>query len=512
MAQHPIFPGPGRAALLAPLLLAPLLLTACAVGPNYHRPPLSASASYGAEAISPEPTLPAASTGARPQLVSGMDIPAQWWRVFHSSDLDALVERALANSPTVKAAQAALRSAREQVIAQRGYYYPSLSASIQPTHQDFAKTLSSQTARGNDIYDLTTTQVSVSYAPDLFGANARAVETLVAEQDQQRFELAAARLTLASNVVAAALQDALLRAQIEQTQVIVRDQQLTFASFERLYQLGQASKAELASQKALLAQTEASLPPLVKQFRINRDLLSALVGRTPGEPLDVRFDLSALTLPEPLPLSLPAQLVEHRPDVRMAEAQLHAASAQIGVAEAARWPSLQIDASAGSAALRLAPQFGAAENFWNIAATLTQPIFEGGTLLHHQRAAEAAYDQAAQQYQATVVGAFQNTADVLHALWTDADGLRAAEDAARASDASLEIARRQLGLGDVSRLAVLSAEQADDQARLALLQARANRYADAAALFQALGGGWWNDGPPSTTMPPPAGRPRSPAR
>ena len=499
MMRRPALSILGRASLIAPLFLA-----ACAVGPNYHRPVLSASASYGAEAVSPAPSLPAASPDERPQLVSGMDIPAQWWRVFHSADLDALVERALKNSPTVKAAQAALRSAREQVIAQRGFYYPSVSASVQSSHSDFAKTLSSPLQSNASIYDLTTTQVSVSYAPDLFGANARAVETLVAQQDQQRFELEATRLTLASNVVAAALQDALLRAQIEQTQAIIQDQRQTYASFERQYQLGQASKADLAAQKALLAQTEATLPPLVKQFRINRDLLSALVGRTPGETLDVRFDLNALRLPEPLPLSLPAQLVEHRPDVRMAEAQLHAASAQIGVAEAARWPNLQIDANAGSAALRLAPQFGAAENFWSIAATLTQPIFEGGTLLHRQRAAEAAYDQAAQQYQATVVGAFQNTADVLHALWTDADGLRAAEAAAQASDASLDIARRQLALGDLSRLAVLSAEQADDQARLALLQARANRYADAAALFQALGGGWWNG-----EAPPPAAKSRA---
>jgi len=435
-------------------------------------------------------------------LVSGQDIPAQWWRVFHSDDLDALVERALANGPTVKAAQAALRSAREQVTAQRGFYYPSVSASLQPSHSEFAKTLSSQTASGSDIYDLTTTQVSVSYAPDLFGANARAVESLVAQRDQQRFELEATRLTLASNVVLAALQDALFRAQIDQTKAIIQDQQLTFASFARQFELGQTSKADLAAQKALLAQTQASLPPLEKQFRINRDLLSALVGLTPGERLDVQFDLRSLNLPEPLPLSLPAQLVEHRPDVRIAEAQLHAASAQIGVAEAARWPNLQIDANAGSAALRLTPQFGTAENFWNIAATLTQPIFEGGTLLHRQRAAEAAYDQAAHQYQATVVGAFQNTADVLHALWTDADALRAAQSAAEASDASLAIARRQLGLGDLSRLAVLSAEQADAQARMALLQAQANRYADTVALFQALGGGWWNAAGPAPAAKP----------
>jgi NodT family efflux transporter outer membrane factor (OMF) lipoprotein len=293
-------------------------------------------------------------------------------------------------------------------------------------------------------------------------------------------------------VVLAAIQDALLRDQIEATRAIVNDQRQTLASFEKQYALGQASKADVAAQEALLAQTEATLPPLIKAFEINRDLLSALVGRTPGEPLEVRFDFQSLTLPDRLPLSLPAQIVEHRPDVRLAEAQLHAASAQVGVAAAARWPNLEIDASAGSAALRLIPAFTSASNFWSIAGTLTQPVFQGGTLLHRERAAKAAYDQAAAQYQETVVGAFQNTADVLHALATDADAQRAAETAEAASRRSLDIAKRQLDLGDVSRLTELAAEQTEAQARLALLQARANRYSDVAALFQALGGGWWN--------------------
>lgn len=471
------------------ILLAPLLLAACAVGPNYHRPVLPPTAGYGAAAA---PPAGASQNESEPRLVSGQDVPAAWWRVFRSAELDALVDQALANSPTVKAAQAALRSAREQVIAQRGAYYPSISASVQPSHQDFAKTLASPLQSNANIYDLTTTQVSVSYTPDIFGANARAVESLAAQQDQQRFQLEATRLTLASNVVAAAIEDALLRAEISETQTIIRDQRQTLASFQRQYQLGQASEADLAAQKALLAQSEAALPPLEKQFRVNRDLLAALMGRTPAEPVEVRFELDSLSLAEPLPLSLPARLVQQRPDVRIAEAQLHAASAEVGVAEAARWPNLEIDAAAGSAALRVVPQFDTASNFWSIAATLTQPIFEGGTLLHRQKAAEAAYDQAAAQYQATVVGAFQNTADVLHALRTDADALRAAETAEAASGSSLQIARRQLGLGDVSRLSVLAAEQTDAQARLALLQARASRYADAAALFQALGGGWWH--------------------
>jgi NodT family efflux transporter outer membrane factor (OMF) lipoprotein len=440
--------------------------------------------------------------GRRTQLVSGLDIPAQWWRIFHSAELDALVGQALKNSPTLEAAQQALRAAQEQVKAQQGAFYPSVSASLQPSHQAFAETLSSPLQSGNSIYNLTTTQVSVSYTPDLFGANRRAVESLVAQADQQRFELEAARLTLASNVVLAAIQDASLRAQIDETQAIIQEQRQTLASFRRQFQLGQVSKADLAAQEALVAQSQAALPPLEKAFRINRDLLSALMGRTPGEPLDVRFDLLSLTLPEQLPLSLPAQLVEHRPDVRIAEAELHAASAQVGVAVAARWPNLQIEDNAGSAALGLVPSFSSAANFWNVAATLTQPVFQGGTLLHRQRAAEAAYREAAAQYRATVVGAFQNTADVLHALWTDADALRADQVAETASRKSLDIARRQLGLGDVSPLMVLNAEESDHQAQLTLLQARASRYADVAALFQALGGGWWSS---DTSASRPAG-------
>jgi len=493
---------PVRTAVRLAALAGPLLLAACVVGPNYHRPALSTAASYGQTAVSP-PAMPLGSgDGRRTQLVSGLNIPAQWWRIFHSAELDALVGEALKNSPTLEAAKQALRAAQEQVKAQQGAFYPSVSASLQPSHQAFAETLSSPLQSGNSIYNLTTTQVSVSYTPDLFGANRRAVESLVAQADQQRFELEAARLTLASNVVLAAIQDASLRAQIDETQAIIQEQRQTLASFRRQFQLGQVSKADLAAQEALVAQSQAALPPLEKAFRINRDLLSALMGRTPGEPLDVRFDLLSLTLPEQLPLSLPAQLVEHRPDVRIAEAELHAASAQVGVAVAARWPNLQIEDNAGSAALGLVPSFSSAANFWNVAATLTQPVFQGGTLLHRQRAAEAAYREAAAQYRATVVGAFQNTADVLHALWTDADALRADQVAETASRKSLDIARRQLGLGDVSPLMVLNAEESDHQAQLTLLQARASRYADVAALFQALGGGWWSS---DTSASRPAG-------
>ena len=471
----------------AAALIATLLLAACTVGPNYRRPALATTAGYGAAAAPP------ASDDTQPTLDAGADVPAQWWEVYHCAELDALVALALKHNSTIDAARAALRAAQEQVRAQRGASYPQVTGSLQPSRQQFANTLASPLANNEELYSLTTTQVAVSYSPDLFGGNRRAVESLQAQADQQRFELEAARLTLASNVVVAAIQDALLRAQIDQTHAIIDDNREALASFERQLKAGQVSTADLAAQQAALAQAQAALPPLEKSYRINRDLLAALVGRTPGEPVEVRFDLASLTLPEQLPISLPAQLVEHRPDVRIAEEQLHAASAQIGVAKAARLPNIELTATAGSAALALVPEFGSASDFWSLAATLTQPIYDGGTLLHRQRAAEAAYDQAAAQYQGTVVGAFQNTADALQAIWADGEALRTAEAADAATRRSLDIARRQLAAGQGTALAVLSAEQADHQSRLATLQARAGRYDDVAALFQALGGGWWND-------------------
>jgi NodT family efflux transporter outer membrane factor (OMF) lipoprotein len=472
----------------AAALIAPLLLAACTVGPNYQRPALGPNAGYGAAATPP------ARPDSGPTLVAGADVPAQWWQVYRCAELDALVSLALKHNSTIDAARAALRAAQEQVRAQRGASYPQITGGLQPTRQKFADTLASPLSNNEELYSLTLTQVAVGYSPDLFGANRRAVESLRAQADQQRFELGAARLTLASNVVVAAIQDALLRAQIDETRAIIDDNRRTVASFERQLKAGQVSTADLAAQQAALAQAQAALPPLEKAYRLNRDLLAALVGRTPGEPVEVRFDLAALTLPDRLPLSLPAQLVEQRPDVRIAEEQLHAASAQIGVAKAARLPNIELSASVGSAALALVPAFGPASDFWSLTATLAQPIYDGGTLLHRQRAAEAVYDQAAAQYQGTVVGAFQNTADALQAIWTDGEALRTADAAGEASRRSLEIARRQLTAGQGTALAVLSAEQADHQSRLARLQAQASRYDDVAALFQALGGGWWNDG------------------
>ncbi len=478
-------------ARLRPFLLVPIAaasLSACAVGPNFHRPQIMPGDGYGEIATSP----PEASTASL-KLNAAVRLPHAWWRNFGSAKLDALVEESLQRNPTLAAARAALRSAKELQWAQWGAYLPQVSASVQPSHQYFAHTLASPTQSGKSVYDLNTSQVSVAYVFDLFGANARAVEAAKAGTDQARYELEAARQTLAANVVLTAVTDAALSQEIEETKGVIAAQRRVLASTERLHGLGQASDADLAAAAAAMAQAEAALPPLEKQYRINRDLLAALMGHTPAEAPEVRFELSDFSLPAELPLSLPARLVRQRPDVRLAEAQLHYASAEVGVAMAARLPNISLDAAAGAAALKLTPDFNSATSFWSVAGTVTQPIFSGGSLWRRQRAAEASLDQAKNQYRAAVIAAFPSTADALHAVWKDDRAAQSAAASNAATERAYAIAQRQLGLGDLSETSVWASEQAARQARIALIQARANRLSDVVALYQALGGGWTGD-------------------
>jgi NodT family efflux transporter outer membrane factor (OMF) lipoprotein len=248
----------------------------------------------------------------------------------------------------------------------------------------------------------------------------------------------------------------------------------------------------VVAQEAAMAQMQATLPTLEKQLAQQRDLLTRLTGRFPSEEITEQFDLSSLELPQELPVSIPSKLVEQRPDVRSAEEQMHAAGAQIGVAIANRLPDITLSANSGTSATAITQLLTPGTGFWALAANVAQPIFQGGTLLHRQRAAEAACEQAAAQYRSTVLTAFQNVADVLHAIQSDAEAVKAGVTAEHAAAESLAIARRQLELGDISYLALLNAEQTYQQASINLVQALSNRYADTAALFQALGGGWWN--------------------
>ena len=481
-----------RAARIAMAVLI-ACAAACAVGPNFKRPAAPDAKGYG-RVSEQEQTAGIDTAGGEAQhFVASLDIPSQWWTLFRSPELNRLVEQALSANPNVGAAQAALRQSHELYLAQRTSFFPNVQGSFSGSRAEFpTNTLTSPTVASSATYSLYTAQLTLSYAPDIFGATRRQVEIAKAQEASERFQLEAAYLTLSSNVVVTAIQEASLRGQIAATQRLLQlEHQLTgFVQQQRL--LGTASDLDLLAQQTLEAQTAQTLPPLQKQLGLARDALTALIGRLPSNEPDETFRLDDLTLPTELPVSLPSKLLDQRPDVRQAEENLHMASAAVGVAIGDLLPQFAINADVGSSALSLGKLFTPYTGFWDAGASLTQTLFDAGALIHKKRAADAALDQAAAQYRAAVILACQNVADTLRALQSDADALEASAQAERAAKKSFDLAQKQRALGAISLVTVLNAEQAYQQAAVGLVQARANRYADTAALFQALGGGWWN--------------------
>jgi NodT family efflux transporter outer membrane factor (OMF) lipoprotein len=472
--------------------IALLMSSACVVGPNFKKPPAPNVTGY-------TPAPPATTSGSSgvqggdaQSFVPGRDIPGDWWTLFHSQPLNDLIERSLKNNPDLKSAQAALLVARENTLAQRGAYYPQVSGSFAATRAKTSDQISPVPNANLFQYSLFTPEVSVSFVPDVFGLNRRTVESLKAQQEQARFVVAATNITLSSNVATAAIQEASLRAQVDATRELIKINTGMLDILRKQFAKGYVGRLDVAAQEAQLAQIAATLPPLLKQLAQQRDLLSVLSGGFPSEDLAEKFELSTLQLPQELPLTLPSQLVEQRPDILQAEENLHSASALIGVARANRLPNLNITGDVGSMALAFGNIFAAGSGLRDVTGTVTQPIFDGGTLMHKERAARAAYIQADAQYRSTVLTAFQNVADTLHALEQDADGLKAAVAARDAAKVTLDLTTQQLQVGYVNYLALLNAEQAYQQAVINLVQAQANRYSDTAALFQSLGGGWWN--------------------
>jgi len=477
---------------LIAITLAAVLISGCAVGPDFRRPTLPADSGYTSKPLTVTSSAGSVAGGEEQRFVMGKDIPGQWWALFKSPPLNELIEKSIKANPTIDAAKAALRQARENVSAQVGYYYPTVQAGFSATRAKDSSAISPVPSSGQEPYSLHTAQVSVGFVPDVFGGNRRQVESLTAQADFERFQLEAAYLTLTSNVVAAAVQEASLRCQISATESIIKIESDMLAQLRRQFELGYAAGLDVAAQEAALAQVQQTLPPLQNQLAQTRDQLTALAGRFPNEELKEEFDLAALSLPEELPVSLPSKLVEQRPDVLAAQEELHSAYAQVGVAVAARLPNITLSADLGSTAIQIGKLFTSGTGFWGLAGSILQPVFDAGTLKHKQRAAEAARDEAEAQYRSTVIAAFQNVADTLHALKSDADALKAASAFEQASKRSLDLVRKQFELGSVNYLSLLSAEQAYQQAVINLGQARASRYADTAALFMALGGGWWN--------------------
>jgi len=466
-----------------------LLLSGCAVGPDFERPEPPPVSGYTVGRL---PASTVAADGQAQRFYRGRDIPGEWWSLFRSKDLTALIQEGLANNPDLEAALAALRIARENTAAQRGFFFPSVNASFDAVRQKLPADVTGEIPNPR-IFNIFTGQVSVSYTPDVFGANFRSVESLEATAENQRFQLEAAHITLATNIVLAAVQEGNLRGQIAATERIIKIVRDVLDLMRQQRALGQIAEADVVTQEAALAQIELTLPPLQRQLQQQRHLLTALIGRLPSqEPTRKKFTLESLRLPRDLPVTVPSTLVSQRPDIRAAEANVHSTSALIGVAIANRLPNITLSANDGSQAFDISKLFSPGTGFWTLTGSVVQPVFRGGTLYHQELAARATFDQAAAQYRSTVITAFQNVADVLSALRTDAVAVDKAIAAERAALRSLDIARERYRLGDIGYLFLLNAQQTYQQALISLVQARADRLADTAALFQALGGGWWN--------------------
>jgi NodT family efflux transporter outer membrane factor (OMF) lipoprotein len=432
--------------------------------------------------------------GGAQRFASGAEVRADWWRLFRSAELDALIERALAQSPNLAAASARLREAAENFTAETGArLYPRVDAIGGANRERISTAAFGNPNPSNNLFTLYNASVNVSYNFDFSGAIWRALEGLQAQVEFQAFQLEAARLSLTANLVTAVITEASLRAQLTANESTLATQESLLGIIREQRRLGGANRNDLLAQESQVAQTRSTLPPLRKQLALARHQVALLAGLNPNSPELPSFTLGSLHLPEELPLSVPSDLIRQRPDIRAAESQWHQASAQLGVATANLYPQLTLSASMGSQALTPGALFGTGSMVSSLAGSMLQPIFRGGELQARRRAAQAVYEQAEAQYRQTVLTAFQGVADSLHALDQDAQGLLSQARFAQVADESLQVATQQYQAGAVGQLVLLNAQRQAQAAQVALAQAQAARLADTAAFFQAMGGGWWNN-------------------
>ena len=474
---------PRRAWLGVALMAA---LGGCVVGPSFVRPP-PPLVDYYTRAPLPEET---AAAGGAQRFVTGASVQSRWWTLLGSPKLDEMEDAAIKANPNLAAAKAALRQAHETYVAQRAALFPAVEFAASATRAKNSVTIAPPLNSNAEIYSLYTAQLNVSYVVDVFGGERRSVESAAATAEAQAYETDVVYLTLTANVASAALQLASLNDQTEATRRLIEADRAILRIMESQRARGEASDADVAAARATLEQAEQLAPALRKQVDLQFDLLAGLLGRAPSAGPAERLSMTDFTLPRDLPVSLPATLVRQRPDVRAAEANVHAASALVGVALAARLPSITLAGSAGGASENIASLLSDSNTLWSIAGSVGQTVFDAGALRHKQRAAEAGLDQAMALYRAAVLTGLQNTADTLQAIVDDAETAKHADASAGATAESLRIARAQFAQGQSSVLPALNAEGADSLTRIAMIQALTARYTDTVALYQALGGGW----------------------
>lgn len=467
------------------------VLAGCAVGPDFKRPAAPAVSAYTTAPLPAQTASSDTELGGAQRFITGASVETSWWRKLGSPKLDALIEQAFLASPTLSSAQATLRQAQETYAAQAGSTrYPQVDAGLGTQRQRLNPAVQGLSGSARE-FSLYSANVGVHYQLDLAGGNRRALEALAARAEYQRYQWEGARLTLAGNIVTTAVTEARLDAQIQATKAIVKAQEEQLQLTRERVRLGHAAQDDELALQTQLEQTRAGLPSLVRQLAQARHLQAVLVGRAPAADDVPRFALKDFTLPTDLPLILPSELVRRRPDIQAAEALLHVANAEYGVAVAKLYPQLNLSASLGSQALSAGALFGGGSAAWSVIGQLTQPLFNPG-LPAEKRAALAAFDAAAANYQGVVLESLRNVADVLRALESDARTLAALARADAASQASLESMQRQYKLGSASYVQLLIAEEQLLQIRISLIAAQAQRLVDSAALYQAMGGAGWN--------------------
>ena len=484
-------------------MIVAVALTGCAVGPNFRAPEAPAVPAYTADKL-PDATIATdAPTGDAQKFLEGEPVPERWWSSFSSEEIDRRVDQALAHSPTIASAQAALKQAQENVAAANGGLFPSVDANVgaQRGNANFF----GQLAPGQSVFNVYTAGVNVNYTLDLFGGVRRGIEAQAAVADFQQYQLEGTYLTLAANVVSTSFLEASLRGQIEATEEIISAYEENLKLVERQHEIGAKSLSDVLVIRTQVATVRAQLPTLRQQLARTQTQLAVYLGQFPAEASLAALDLDGFKLPQEVPVTLPSELVRQRPDIRAAESQLHQATAQVGVATANLLPQITLSGSLGSQALNTGDLFAGGTKAWSIGAGLLQPLFHGGTLRAEKRAAEAGLERAAADYQTTVLGAFQNVADSLHALELDAENLRAQFDAEQSAKKSLDLVNIQYKEGAASYLQVLDATRQYQQARIGLIQARAARLSDTAALYASLGGGWNEGRTPALADASPAG-------
>jgi len=468
------------------------------VGPDFKKPDTPKVGTYTEVPVSSELATAPSIGGSKQSLNPGADIPAEWWSLYRSPELDALIKQALQRNPNLASADATLRAAQENANAVFGsLLFPNIGLGASATRQQITPSTFGLTSGNPNIFNLYNTSVSVNYNVDVFGGARRAVQSAQAQAEITGFQLEGAYLSLTANIVTTAIREAALRAQYQSNLEIYESQRNLADLIRKQLEIGTASRVDLSSQVSLAASSQIDLLNIDKNLSFTRNQLAVYVGDFPGNAQLAKFDLAKLNLPESIPLSVPSDLVRQRPDIRAAEAYIKSTNALVGVATANLLPQITLSGAMGSQALTTGALFGPNAAIWSVAGGVFQPLFQGGALLAQRRSAIATYEAAVFQYQATVLNAFQEVANALQALESDALALRAASEAERNALEYLNLLEQQYKLGTGSYLAVLIAQRQYQQTKFRLIDVQASRFANTAALFAALGGGWWNRSGPA---------------